>query len=82
MRPEVRHEEHAAGTWPNAVGVVREVRLSEDLARMESRRVSEIKVYDGNAVALSLSVVKAKELRDSLDAAIEQAVRGPLGDLS
>jgi hypothetical protein len=49
---------------------------------MESRRVSEIKVYNGNDVALSLSVVKATELRDSLDAAIEQAARGPLGDLA
>lgn len=82
MRPEVVHEEHAAGSWPQPVGVVRSVRLTEDLQRIESRRVESIKVYDGNNVALSLSVLQATNLHEALGAAIEQAQQGPLGDLS
>lgn len=80
MRPEIEHEVQAAGQWPNVVGILRNVRLSDDLSQIKSRRVRAIKVYHNNDVALSLSVDSARDLATSLLAAVEAATSGPLGD--
>lgn len=81
MRPEVRHAQHAAGSWPHAVDIVREIRISEDLAQLESRRVVAIRIYQNNDPVISVSVADARALLMALGEAIDQAEQGPLGDL-
>jgi hypothetical protein len=81
MRPEVRHAQSTSGSWPHAIDIVREIRISEDLARLESRRVIAIRIYTNNDPVVSLSVADARTLLVALGKAIDQAEQGPLGDL-
>lgn len=80
MRPEVEHEVTVAGEWPNKVSVLRNVRLSEDLTELKSRRVRAIKVYNNNDVVLALTVDAAMTLASALSVAVGEAQSGPLGD--
>lgn len=79
---EISNEVHAAGRFPYKVGIQRTARLSDDLDAITWRRMSGIKVYNGNDVAMVLNLDQARELSESLAYAVEQAQRGPLGDLT
>jgi hypothetical protein len=70
-----------SGGWPNHIGVVREATLSDDLGVIRSRRVTGIKVYSQEAVALTLTVKDAEKFGEQFAAALADAGTGPLGDL-
>lgn len=82
MRPEVEHEVQVSGEWPNKVSILRNVRLSEDLSELRSRRVRAIRVYHNNDAVLALSVDAAMTLAAALSAAVADAQSGPLGDFN
>jgi hypothetical protein len=79
---EISNEVHAAGRYPHKVGIQRTARLSDDLDCITWRYMSGIKVYNGNDVAMVLNLDQARELSESLAYAVEQAAKGPLGDLT
>jgi hypothetical protein len=54
------------GSWPNQIGVVREARLSGDLAEIKSRRITGIRVYRGNDVVHTMDKAGALSIYHGL----------------